>query len=96
MKQEETQLNCTRNLEKSLPHQPLLPPFLVLTAQDSSMHRLVSLAICVLTPKVDQMVLIDYDGPRRISIEIFSGNSSFMSTYLMHISLMDIGPLQSG
>ena len=33
-----------RNLEKALPHQLLPPPFLVLTTQDSSEHRLVSLA----------------------------------------------------
>ena len=68
VKPEETQqLSCAGNLEKAL---PLLPPFLVLTAQDSSAHRLVSLAICALTDaffnqKVDQMVLINYDGQRR-------------------------------
>ena len=68
--EEKQQLSCVGNLEKALPHQPLPPPFLVLTAQDSSMHRLVSLAICTLTDaflnhKVDQMVLIDYDRQRR-------------------------------
>ena len=71
LKPEETQqLNCTGNLEKALPYQPLPPSILVLTAQDSSAHRLVSLAICalsdpILNHKVDQMVLIDYDGQRR-------------------------------
>ena len=68
MKPEETQqLSCTGNLEKALPHQPLPPPSHVLTAQDSPMHRLVSLAICILTDvflnyKVDQVILIDYNG----------------------------------
>ena len=42
-------LSCAGNLEKALPHQPLPPPFLVLTVQDSSTHRLGSLAICSLT-----------------------------------------------
>ena len=56
------QKKCS-NLEKTLQHQPLPPPFLVFTAQDSSAHRLVSLAIYALTDaflnhKVDQMVLI--------------------------------------
>ena len=60
------QLSCVGNLEKALPNQPLPPLFLVLTAQDSSMHRLVSLALSTLMDaflkyKVDQMVLIDYD-----------------------------------
>ena len=65
LKQEETQqLSCTGNLE------PLPPPFLVLTAQDSSAHRLVTLPICALTDvllnhKVDRIVIIDYDGQRR-------------------------------
>ena len=64
------QLNCAGNLEKAMPHQPLAPPFFALTAQDSSVHRLVSLAICILIDaflhhNVDQMVLIDYDGQRR-------------------------------
>ena len=53
VKPEEIQrLNCTGNLEKALPHQPLLPPFFVLTAQDSFAYRLVSLAICVFTDPV--------------------------------------------
>ena len=71
MKPEETQqLSCAGNLEKALLHQPLQPSFFVLTAQDSSMHRLVSFAICKFTDaflnhKVDQMVLINYDGQRR-------------------------------
>ena len=48
VKPEETQqLSCTGNLEKALPHQ-----FLVLTAQDSSAHRLVSLAICAKIPSL--------------------------------------------
>ena len=74
VKPEETQqLNCAEKLEKALPHQPLPPPFLVLTAQDSSAHRLVSLAICALTDavlyrKVDQMALIDHDWQRRIVV----------------------------
>ena len=37
------------NLEKVLLHQPLPLPFLVLTAQDFFIHRLVSLTICALT-----------------------------------------------
>ena len=37
---------------KALPHQPLPPPFLVLTVQDSSTHKLASLAICVLKDTV--------------------------------------------
>ena len=46
VKQEETQqLSCAGNLEKSLPHQPLQPPFLIFTGQDSSVHRLASFAI---------------------------------------------------
>ena len=71
MKQEETQqLSCTGNLKKALPHQPLPPPFIRLIAKDSSAHRLVSFAIGSLTDaflnhKVDQMVLIDYEGERR-------------------------------
>ena len=71
MKQEEMQqLSCTGNLEKALPHQPLLPPFLNLTAEDTYAHRLISLAICTLTDPVlnhmvNQMVLIDYYGQRR-------------------------------
>ena len=66
VKPEETQqVNCTGNLEKALP----LPLF-IFTAQDSSAHRLVSLAICALrhafpNHKVDQMVLVDYDGQKR-------------------------------
>ena len=68
--EEMQQLSCIENLEKALPHQPLLPPFLVFTAQDPSVHRLVSLATCALTDtflnhKVDQMVLINYNGQRR-------------------------------
>ena len=60
------QMNCTGNLEKAQPHQP---PFLVLTVQDSSELRLVSWAICALSDpdlnhKVDQMVVIDYDGQK--------------------------------
>ena len=52
-----------RKLRKALPHQPLPPPFLVLTAKDSSSHRLVSLVITTFTDtfldhKIDQMVLI--------------------------------------
>ncbi len=72
MKQEgRQQLSYTGMLEKALTHQPLPPPFLVLTTQDSSMHGLVSLAIGALTDaflihKADQMVLIDYEGQRRI------------------------------
>ena len=71
--EEMQQPSCTGNLEKALPHQPLLPPFLDFTAQDSSVHRLVSLAICALKDaflnrKVDQRVLIDYDGQSRRSI----------------------------
>ena len=59
-------LSCAGNLEKALPHESLPPPFLVLTAQDSFVHRLISLAICTLTDsflnhKVDQMVVIDYN-----------------------------------
>ena len=71
VKTEETQqLSCAENLEKTLPHQSLLPTFLVLTAQDSLVYRLISLAICAFTNtflnhKVDQIVLIDYDGQRR-------------------------------
>ena len=65
------QLSCIENLEKALPHQSLLPPFLILAAQNSSTHRLVSLAICTLMDaflnhKIDHMVLIDYDGQRRL------------------------------
>ena len=66
VKLEETQqLSCTGHLEKALPL-----PFLVLTAQYSLKHRSVSLAICTLTDaflnhKVDQMVLINYDGQIR-------------------------------
>ena len=70
--EEMQQLSCAGNFEKALPHQPLPhqplpPPFLVLTDQDSSAHWLISLAICALTDpvlnhKVDQMVLIVYDG----------------------------------
>ena len=77
MKPEETrQLSSAGNLEKALPHQPLLPPFLVVSVQDSSTHRLVSLAKCALmdaflSHKVNQMVLIDCDGQRiRIRIEL--------------------------
>ena len=71
VKPEETQqLSCAGSLEKALPHQPLPPPFLVLTAQDLSVQRLVLLVICALTNaffnhKVDQIVLIDYDRQRR-------------------------------
>ena len=71
VKPEESQeLSCTGKLEKALPHQSLPPPFPVLTAEDSSAHRLVPLAICTLVDaflnyKVDQIVLIDYDGQRR-------------------------------
>ena len=71
MKPEETQqLSLAGNLENALPHQLLLAPFLVLTAQNSSAHRLVSFIICAhtdafLNHKVDQMILIDYDGQRR-------------------------------
>ena len=71
VKPEETQrLSCVGNLEKALPHQPLPPPFLVLTAQHSSTHRLIPLTTCALTDvffihNVNQMVLIDYDGQRR-------------------------------
>ena len=77
MKLEEMlQLWCVGNLEKALPHQPLLPPFLVLTAQESSVYRLVSLAICALTDtflndKVDQMVLIDYE-KKNVSLSLSS------------------------
>ena len=68
--EEMQQLICAGNLEKAVKHQPLLPPFLVLTALDSSAYRLISLAICALMDpifnhKVDQMTLIDYNGPRR-------------------------------
>ena len=72
IKPEETQkLSSKENLEKA--HQPLPPSFLALTAQDSSAHRLLSLAIYALTDaslnhKIDQMVRIDYDGQRRIYI----------------------------
>ena len=64
------QLICAGDFEKAQPHQPLAPRFLVLTVQDSSAHRLVSLSTCALTEaflnhKVDQFVLIDYDGWRR-------------------------------
>ena len=64
------QLSCAGNLEKALPHQPLPPSFLILTAEDSPAHRLVSLAICelrdaFLNHKVDLMVLIHYHGQRR-------------------------------
>ena len=71
MKPEETQQeSCAGNLEKALRHQPRLLPFFILTAQDSSVDRLGSLAICalrdpILNHKVDQMVLISYDGQRR-------------------------------
>ena len=71
VKPEETQqLSCAGNLEKALLYQPLPPPYLVLTAQDYSAHRLVSLVICALTDlllnhKVDQIFLINYDGLRR-------------------------------
>ena len=76
VKPEETQqLSCTGNLEKALPHQILVLSFLVLTARDSSMHRLISLAIRALTGaffnhKVDQMILTNYDGQRRRNIYI--------------------------
>ena len=58
------------NLKEVLPHQLLPPPFLVHTTQDSSAHKLVSLAICalmdsILNHKVDLMVRIDYNGQRR-------------------------------
>ena len=71
-----TELSCAGNVEKALPHQPLLPPFLVLSAQDSSAYRLVSLAICTLTDaflnhKVDRMVLIDYDGQKKKKHALF-------------------------
>ena len=67
---ETQQLSCAGILEKVLPHQPLPPTFLVLTAQDTSVHRLVSLAFSAFTYtflnyKVYQMVLINYDGQRR-------------------------------
>ena len=71
VKSEETQQrSCAGNLEKALLHELLLSPFLVLTAQDSSVHKLVSLAICALTDAflshtVDQMIFINYDGQRR-------------------------------
>ena len=71
LKQEGTQqLSYAGNLEKALPHQPLPPPFLVLNAQDSSVHWLVSLTMCTLTdpvlnPKVDQRVVINNDEQRR-------------------------------
>ena len=54
-----------RKIRKALPHQPLLTPFLVLTAQNSSMHRLVALTICAfMDPILNQMVLIDFNGQR--------------------------------
>ena len=58
VKQEETQqLSYAGNLEKALPYQPLPPPFLVLTIQDSLAHRLISLAICALMdPILNQKV----------------------------------------
>ena len=60
------QLSCAGNLEKALPYQPLLPPFLVLTAQDfRAQIGLCSFMDPVLHHKVDQMVLLDYDGQRR-------------------------------
>ena len=73
--EEMQQMSCAGNLEKALPHQPMTTPFLVLMAQDSSVHKLVSLAICALTDaflnhKVNQMVLIDYDGQRSWSIVV--------------------------
>ena len=43
VKKEDTpQLSCAGNFEKAVPHQPLLPPFFVLTAKDYFVHRLVS------------------------------------------------------
>ena len=61
MKPEETQqLNSAGSLEKTPPHQPVPPPFLVLTVQDFSSHRLVSLAICALTDPVLNHSLIWY------------------------------------
>ena len=80
VKPEETQqLSYVGNLEKPLP-----PPFLVLTAQDFCTQIVVSLAICTLTDaflnhKVDQMVLIDYDGQRRIVNIIFGDHLIIIS-----------------
>ena len=89
VKPEETQqLSCAGKLEKALPHQSLPPPFLVLTVQDSSAHRLVSLAICaftdaVLNHKVQQMALIDYDWQRtKRREEIWENESKFNSIQL--------------
>ena len=94
MKQKETQrLRCARNLEKALPHQPLPPPFHILTAQYSSAHRLVSLVLSALTDpvlnhKVNQMVLIDYEWTKReiyLYICMCTYVRIFMYTYMFYI-----------
>ena len=80
--EEVQQLICER-----LPRQPLSLPFLVLTTQDSSAHRLVSLDLCTLTVaslnrKVDQMILIDYDWQRRCITIYIEHTHTHTHTYI--------------
>ena len=92
MKQEGMQqLSCARNLEKALLHQPLVPPFLVFTAQDTSAHRVASLAICalmdpVLSHNVDRWsssITMDKEEECVYMCEIFLINEIVLCTVLI-------------